>query len=109
MLTAEDGYKIATKVGATPVEKRKHVRVTVTVRGQLVGSYGIQRGSKELPHDYIAQQIGITQREARDLSLCPLSLSEYIALLEQRGKLSPPEQEARKNQLRKPQKKKKAT
>ena len=87
MLTADDGYKIATKVGATPKDKRNHERVTVVIRGQVIGSYGIRRGSRELGHDFIAGQIGLTQREARDLSLCPLTLEEYIKLLESRDRL----------------------
>jgi len=87
MLTAEDAQTIADKLGIQPREKRNHVRVAVHVEGTYIGSYGISRGSKELPHDYIPKQIGITSREARDLSRCPLSRDGYIELLRQRGRL----------------------
>lgn len=93
MLTADDGYKIAKKVGAKPEDKREHERVSIVIRGTYIGSYGIRRGSRELPHDYIAKQIGLTTREARDLSLCPLSLEAYIKLLEDRGHLKKEEKE----------------
>lgn len=87
MLTAEDGYNIARKVGVKPQEKRKHIRVKVFLEGTYVGSYGIKRSSKDLPHNYIAGQIGITAREARDLSRCPLSRDGLITLLRERGRL----------------------
>lgn len=96
MLTADDGYKIATKVGATPKDRRNHKRVTIVLHGQVIGSYGIRRGSHELGHDFIAGQIGLTQREARDLSLCPLTLQEYIKLLESRGRLKKEEKKENK-------------
>lgn len=87
MLTAEDAHNIADKLGIQPQEKRKHGWVAVRVEGTYIGSYGISRGSKELPHDYIPRQIGITRREASDLSQCPLSRDGYIELLRQRGRL----------------------
>jgi hypothetical protein len=90
MLTAKDGLRIATKLGLTPEEKRKHTRVAVVIKGQYIGSYGISRSSKELQHDYIASQVGLTGREARDLSNCPLSAEEYELKLRERGKLTVP-------------------
>jgi len=87
MLTAEDAHNIADKLGIQPQEKRKHDWVAVRLEGTYVGSYGISRSSKELPHNHIPGQIGITSREARDLSKCPLSRDEYIELLRQRGRL----------------------
>lgn len=90
MLTAKDGLRIAKKLGIEPVEKRRHTRVSVVIRGQLIGSFGVSRGSKELSHDYIASQIGLTGREARDLAHCPLTVQEYERKLTERGTLTPP-------------------
>ena len=90
MLTADDGFKIAKKLGITPTEKRRHLSVVVQIEGQVIGRYGIRRGSGDLDHSFISKQIGLTPREARDLSMCPLTRVEYIALLRQRGRLTPP-------------------
>lgn len=90
MLTANDGLRIARKLGIAPQEKRGHIRVSIVIRGQYVGSYGMSRSSKEVPHDYIAGQIGLTGREARDLSHCPLSAEDYERKLRERGRLTVP-------------------
>jgi hypothetical protein len=88
MLTANDGYQIAAKLNATPGEGRKHRRVSIIINDQRIGSYGISRSSKEQSHDYIAKQIGLTGREARDLSNCPMSAEEYESILRERGLLT---------------------
>lgn len=57
--------------------------VVVRCEDKVVGSYGIQRGSKEREHNYIPKQIGVTMRQAQDLANCPMSKEEYWALMKQ--------------------------
>ena len=88
MLTAQDGLKIARKLGVEPEEKRNHTRIRVVIDNILVGSYGVSRSSRERNHDYIAKQIGgISARQARDLSRCPLSKEDYVEIIRDKGLL----------------------
>ena len=88
MLTAYDGLKIARKLGAGVAEKRNHTRVSVVIDTTVVGSYGVSRRSRERNHDYIAKQIGgISARQARDLSRCPLSKEDYVSIIQDKGLL----------------------
>ncbi len=87
MLTAADGLAIAQKLHLALSERRRHTRVIVELEGRVVGQYGIQRGSRDKSHNYIAQQIHLTGREARDLANCPMSREDYITSLRERGLL----------------------
>jgi len=87
MLTAADGVAIARKLNATSSEGKRHTRVIVELEGRIVGKYGIQRSTREKSHDYIARQIHLTGRQARDLANCPMSREEYITSLRERGLL----------------------
>lgn len=88
MLTARDGLKIARKLDAEVAEARKHTRVRIVIDDVLIGAYGVSIGSRESNHDYIASQIGgISSRQARDLSRCPLSKEEYVRIIRQKGLL----------------------
>lgn len=88
MLTARDALKIARKLGAEITEGRNHTRVLVVIDEVVVGSYGVSRSSRERNHDYIARQIGgISARQARDLSRCPLSKEDYVSIIRNKGLL----------------------
>ena len=88
MLTSQDGLNIAKKLGAEIKQRRKHTRVLVVIDNVVIGSYGLSRGSQEQNHDYIVKQIGrISPRQARELSLCPLSKEEYVKILQEKGQL----------------------
>lgn len=87
-LSQREASRIADKLGATRKEKRNHQVIYVrSPNGVLVGRYGIQRGSKELPHDYIPGQIQISMREAIQLAQCPMSAEQYFELMAERGKI----------------------
>lgn len=86
-MTAEHGDLIARKLIAERVEGRGHARVYVKWNGSVVASYGIRRGSRELPHDYISRQIFVTIRQALDLARCPMSRDEYFDVLRMHGHL----------------------
>ena len=88
MLTARDALKIARKLGAEITEGRNHTRVLVVIDEVVVGSNGVSRSSRERNHDYIARQIGgISARQARDLSRCPLSKEDYVSIIRNKGLL----------------------
>lgn len=84
MLTAADGLAIARKLDATPSERRRHTRVIIELEGRIIGQYGIQRSSRDKSHDYIARQIHLTGRQARNLANCPMTREQYITLLRER-------------------------
>lgn len=87
-LTTREAEAIAAKLGAEVEDGRgKHKRAKVRLNGQLVGQFGIRRGSGDLGHDHIPRQIGATNRQALDLARCPLSKEEFITILVKQGKL----------------------
>lgn len=84
VLTAREALAIAKKLDAELSEGRKHLRVTVRLNDQLVGSYGIRRGGN-LPHDFVPRQTHATTRQAIDLARCPLTKEAFAAILVQQG------------------------
>ena len=66
---------------------RKHERVYIRWGGKIMASYGLRRGSRELPHDYIASQIFITQYQALDLARCPMSRDDYFEELRKQDRI----------------------
>jgi hypothetical protein len=92
MLTAQDGFNIAQKLGAQVTEGRNHTKVLVVIDNVVIGRYGLSRGTREQNHDYIAKQIGrIGPRRAKQLSLCPLSKEEYVEIIRDKGLLAAPQ------------------
>lgn len=87
MLTAQDARGIASKLGITPTTGRKHEKVVVVLQGTVIGRYSIRRGSGDLNHDFIANQLGIGLRDARDFARCPLDVDGLIEKLRERGHL----------------------
>jgi len=86
-LSQREASRIADKLDAERKEKRRHEVVYIRAQsGVLVGRYGIQRGSKALPHDYIPKQINVSIREAIELAQCPMSKDRYFELMRERGK-----------------------
>ena len=71
MLTARDAESVARKLGADFKEKsRRHKIAIIRVKGKEVGRFGIRRGSGDLAHDYIPQQIHVSRAEAEDIAGC---------------------------------------
>lgn len=89
MFTRDDGSRIAGKLGAEASTGRKHDVVKICFNGVVVATFGLRRGSGELPHDYIPRQIHLTYSECRQLVDCTLTPGRYFELLRARGKLPP--------------------
>lgn len=86
MLTSGDAEVIARKLQAEIKKKRKrHVVAIVRVNGKEVGRFGIRRGSGALPHDYIPQQIHVTNQQAVEIKICTKSRPEYEDILRVNG------------------------
>ncbi len=85
MLTARDAEAIARKLGANFKEKsRRHKIAIIRVKGKEVGRFGIRRGSGNLPHDYIQQQIHVSRTEAEDIAACRFYLRDYEEILKKK-------------------------
>jgi len=88
--TQEDGYAIKKKLDAEVVAKKDHDFVIFRHLGKMVVSFGIRRGSKELPHPHIHLQMFLTQKECRLFRQCDISVLQYIEILKSRGKIEKP-------------------
>ncbi len=86
----KDALEIAKKLEATKKEGRNHTRYLVHAEGKYVGSFGLPRGSKSKDRRvrWVAEQIGVTNIQAFQLSDCSLSKEDYIAILKADGKLT---------------------
>ena len=84
MLTARDAESIARKLGADFKEKSRRHKIAIRVKGKEVGRFGIRRGSGDLAHDYIPQQIHVSRAEAEDIAGCRLYLGDYEQILKKK-------------------------
>lgn len=64
---------------------RKHRLVKVHYNGRHIGQYGIQRASRPQNHNYIAEQLYLSRKDAYELAKCPLSVDDYIDILVEKG------------------------
>ena len=89
MLTQADAQKIAKKIEAEIRKGRRHDLAVFRYEGKYIAQFGISRSSKSQSHDYIAKQLFIRSRQCRDLSDCPLSREDFVAILRGKGLLGP--------------------
>ncbi len=85
--TQEDGYAIKKKLDAEVVSKKEHDFVIFRHLGKIVISFGIRRGSKELPHPHICKQMFLSPKDCRLFRECHISVLEYIEILRAKGKI----------------------
>jgi hypothetical protein len=81
MLTQGDAVAIATKLKAEMKPGRKHDLAIFRYDGKYIAQFGIQRASKDKPHDYIPRQLFMTAKQGREFRQCSLSLEGYIEIL----------------------------
>jgi hypothetical protein len=80
-LTRDDAQAIAGKLQAVQEVGRKHDNAKFYYNKKLIFSFGIRRGSGDLPHSYIPFQMKISQKECRLFRKCDISLAAYIETL----------------------------
>ena len=88
ILTSKEAESIAKKLEAEIIPGRRHPKVIVRWQGTIVAQYGIRRGSRDVSHNYIPNQLFISFREALDLARCPRTKEWYFNALRSKGKLS---------------------
>ena len=52
-----------------------------------IGQYGFHRHTREQRRNYIAGQLYLSVRDAYDLAKCPLTVDDYITILEDKGEI----------------------
>jgi hypothetical protein len=68
-------------------EGRCHRIVKVWYGDRHIGQYGIQRASAYKRHNYVAEQLHLSRKQAYDLAKCPLTVDGYITILEQKREI----------------------
>ncbi len=88
-ITKELAIQIAKKLKAKMEKNRRaHDIAVVEHEGKLIAQFGIRRGSrKSMGHDHIPSQIHVSARDARLLGECPLSRSDWIKIVTEKGRL----------------------
>ena len=89
-LTKKHALAIAKKLNATIDKKGSgHDRAEIFHEGKLIAHFGIRRGSrKDQSHGHIPADLYVTQKDARDLALCPMTKKEWLELMEEKGFLA---------------------
>ena len=87
-LNKADAIAIAKKLDAEIETGSSHDLAKIYHDGKLISQYGIRRGSKkDLPHDYISDQIFMSKRNCISLSDCTKSKDDWIADLTAKGQI----------------------
>jgi hypothetical protein len=82
VLTADDAVAIANKLVAERQTGRKgHENVIFRYNGIMIFRFGIRRGSGDKGHNFIPNQMYISQKECRTFRQCDMSLEKYIEIL----------------------------
>ena len=87
LFTQKSARTIANKLGNIQ-KKKRHDQAVVRYQGRIVAKFGISRASKEKGHDYIPEQLYISNDEASALAQCSLDSEGYFAILNEKGLLS---------------------
>lgn len=85
-LIASDGWAIQKKLGAeVDNSARRHILVKFWHNGVMVIQFGIRRGSGELGHGHIPNDMKISQRECKEFRKCNISVDQYIEILKSKN------------------------
>jgi len=68
-------------------EGREHRIVKVWYGDHRIGQYGLQRSSTPKRHNYVAGQLHLSRKDAYKLAKCPLSVDDFITILEGKGEI----------------------
>ena len=79
--TQEHARKIVKKLKGKIEPHKRHDQAVIRHDGHIVAQYGIRRASKEVPHDYLPEQLGISPHQTSRLASCTLDKDQYFNLL----------------------------
>ena len=80
-LTQLDARSIAKKLDATVITNTKaHDRAIIHYNGRRVADFGIRRGSRELPHNFLPKELELTRKQTLELSRCQLTKDAYFGI-----------------------------
>lgn len=93
--TQKHARAIVKKLGGKIIKDTNHDKAVIYNDGQLVAHYGIRRASKEVGHNYIPEQLGISPHQTSKLASCTLGKDWYFESLREQEKErpSPPQSE----------------
>ena len=82
MITKVDAQAIAKKLKAEMEPGRRHDLAKIRYQQKLIASFGIQRGSKkDQGHDYIPQQIYLSNTQTKSMAQCNISYDQWIKVM----------------------------
>ncbi len=90
-ITKQMAKKIVSKLKATRADRHStaHDLMVVTHDGKIIVSFGMRRGSKkELGHDHIPRELGVSMGFAKKLALCSKYRDDWIREMKNRGHIA---------------------
>lgn len=88
-ITKDHAEIIASKLKCVKREASAHTVAEVFEDGILVARFGIRRGSRELGHGHLPQELHLRKQECARLYECTMDRPKYISLMRERGELQP--------------------
>lgn len=88
-ITKAHAEVVAQKLRCTTREGSAHTIAEVFEGGVLVARFGIRRGSRDLGHGHLPQELHLKRQECANLYQCTLDRPGYINLMRERGELPP--------------------
>lgn len=76
MLSGRDGAEIARKLGAPKPKNKRHRQFTFRVSGVRF-TYGVSHDAHKENQYHIAQALGISVTQAKQLATCTMSVEEF--------------------------------
>ena len=65
-------------------QERKHEVIQMKYDGTWIGSYNIRRGKPNQNHNFVAPQLHLSRDDVLEFARCPLSIDNYIDILEEK-------------------------
>ena len=85
IITKEHALKIARKLKAQIREEKAHTYAEIFYDNRLIAWFGIRRGSqKDKGHDHIQRDLHINSYQAKMLAACPLTLEDWLEIMEKK-------------------------
>ena len=76
--TKDDAEILVNKLNAVPNKGKKHAQYVVTHEGDLLGRISVRRGSREVGHSFLPDNLNVDRGHVNRLLACTMSRDDYV-------------------------------
>lgn len=85
--TKDDAALLVKKLNAEPNKGRKHDQYVVAHEGDLLGRISVRRGSREVGHSFLPDNLNVDRGHVNQLLACTMSRDDYVVAARNRLQL----------------------